>query len=136
MYADCGKDYRLRVENGLLQTADTRPLQPDTVCLAELAQDAPGLDLMEARTAFPEEEQLAKELLQALEREAGDDASLDAAELGALPSWCRRFLERLEEFLEASQSDLPIDALFITPADLAYRTKNLQRIGEVQLDRK
>lgn len=138
VYDDCGKEYRLHIENGLLQTtADCTDLD-GTICLAEMAADSQVPDLAVAGAAeFPSQEELAKELYLALEEQGTDVVSgLDAAEFGTMPAWAGRFLDKLEEFLEKSGSNLPINALFITPADLAYKTTNLKQVDEIDLIRR
>lgn len=146
IYEDCGKDYHIAIEGGLLQ-ADRGPGRSDgSVCLADLISDAPDLcpesndAVWEGRvldnTAAPDVEELAKELYLALsEQETEDSTDLVQADLGTLPSWAKRMLDKLEEFLEKSKSNLPIDALFISPADLAYKTTNLDTVGRLNLVR-
>lgn len=138
VYDDCGKEYRLHVENGLLQSSADGAVPDGAICLAELAADSRGLDLAVAGDAvFPDPEELSKELYLALEEQETDTVScLDAAGLGMLPAWTGQFLDRLEEFLEKSGSNLPINALFITPADLAYKTTNLKQVDEIDLVRR
>lgn len=136
VYEDCGKEYHIQIENGLLQAAAAPSASDDTVRLVELAGNAAPDLVMAAVDTFPQDEELAKELYLALvEQDSANGLDFAAADLGTLPAWCGHFLERLEEFLKKSQSNLPINALFITPADLAYKAKNLERVGEVNLKR-
>jgi hypothetical protein len=137
VYEDCGKDYHIEIEGGLLQA--TRDLDPsdERVCLADLAYDAPKLEmLLSAESAIPNENELAKKLYHALVKEEKERATNFATvNLGDLPSWAKHFLEKLEEFLEKSESNIPINALFISPADLAYKSKNLSTIGKLDIER-
>lgn len=139
VYEDCGREYQLQVENGLFQET-LKPVCPiESICLAELAQHTSNfnLELVNAKEEpLPDHEKLAHELYIALAEQADEtEPVLDGVDFGALPGWCSHYLELLEEFLEKSKNNLPINALFITPADLAYKTKNLEKIGEVALVR-
>lgn len=138
VYDDCGKEYRLHIENGLLQTTEDCSDLDGTICLAELAAASQGIELAAAGgIEFPSQEELAKELYLALEEQETDVVSgFDENGFSALPAWTGRFLDKLEEFLEKSGSNLPINALFITPADLAYKTTNLKQVDEIDLVRR
>jgi hypothetical protein len=152
VYEDCGREYSIHIENGLLQTVR----QPDIasvgqganggVCLADLAQNA--MELESTRSVdedFPSDEELAERLYEALSdetltnedliRESGESVYFSEAESGVLLSSVRHFLETLAEFLEKSRNQLPLNALFVTPADLAYKAKNLDTIGRCQIKR-
>lgn len=138
VYEDCGKGYHIAIKGGLLNAADALDRADSAgIRLADLAQSAPDLDFAAAPGAAPlNEEALAEELYAALtESETADDMDFAALDLGTLPSWVNRFLEKLKEFLEKSGSDLPIDALFITPADLAYKAVNLKTICRTDIVR-
>ncbi len=139
VYEDCGKEYRLQVENGLFQGTFGPEGPEGTVCLAELAEHVQEMDMMFQdfkKKQLPGQEELAQELYMALVgQEDKAEPVLEEAEFGALPGWCSHYLELLEEFLEKSRSNLPVNALFITPADLAYKTKNLEKAGEMELVR-
>jgi hypothetical protein len=94
---------------------------------------------------FPSDEELAERLYEALSdetltnedmiRESGESVYFSEAESGNLLSSVRRFLETLDEFLEKTKNQLPLNALFVTPADLAYKAKNLDTIGRCQIQR-
>lgn len=150
VYEDCGKEYHINIKNGLLQAGKDSDQSDGCICLADLAADAPGLDqaaflnnsITETDSkgsdsaVMTDVETLARQLYQALtEEEPEDGMEFDAADLGNLPSWARCMLEKLEEFLEKSKSNLPIDALFISPADLAYQSTNLDTVGKMNIVR-
>ena len=138
VYEDCGKEYHIELKGGLFQSTNVSDQADGTICLAELAKDASGLDfaMTVGEEVFPETSELAKALCQAFEEEqAGDSAAAVSVNLGALPAWAGRFLEKLEDFLEKSGSLLPIDAMFVAPSDLAYKAVNLQLLGELKVKR-
>ena len=64
---------------------------------------------------------------------SGLDAGIDIRHITKL---ARKFLALIEEILEKASSDLPLDALFIAPSDLAYHAKNLTRIATLHIERK
>lgn len=146
IYEDCGKEYHIGIEGGLLQTDKNCEQLDGGVCLADLIHDAPDLDQTSGdmvldekaidNTEIPDIEELAKELYLALsEQETENSMDFTQADLGSLPSWTKRMLDKLEEFLEKSKSSIPIDALFISPADLAYKSTNLNTIGRLNISR-
>lgn len=138
VYSDCGKEYRIRIKNGQFQAM---PGNDEFICLADLAgrNQLDGAAPMTTNAAsMPElnEQQIAEKLFSALEEQDEPmDFALCDSNLGALPEWCGHFLNRLEEFLEVTHCELPIDALFITPADIAYHADNLLQVEEIELKR-
>jgi len=152
VYEDCGQEYHIHIEDGLLQTVR----QPDmesagqgvdgSVCLADLVQNAMefGAAISEDED-FPSEEELAERLYEALSDEtltnedlvskSGESVYFSEAESRTILPSVRHFLEKLDEFLEKSGNKLPLNALFVTPADLAYKAKNLETIGRCQIQR-
>lgn len=144
IYEDCGKEYHIGIEGGLLQTDKDSDRSDGSVCLADLIADAPDLSSADDgadeaafdNAAIPDVEELARELYLALsEQETEADMDFVPADLGTLPSLAKRMLEQLEEFLEKSSSNLPIDALFIAPSDLAYKSTNLDTVGRLDIAR-
>jgi hypothetical protein len=135
VYEDCGKEYRIHIDNGLLQKTNDLAMADGYVYLADLAAEASNIDrLSTSNIDFPSDEELARDLLVALE--SSRDMDLSGVSLGALPSWAKRFIEKLEELLEKSQSSIPLNSMFVTPADLAYKTKNLTVLGKLDIVRK
>lgn len=47
----------------------------------------------------------------------------------------KKFLDLANKFLEKMGSDLPVDALFVTPADLFEHSTNLKQVDEVKVKR-
>lgn len=138
VYEDCGKEYHIGIEGGLLQANRDTDRSDGCVCLADLIYSAPDLDqdMVSDNSAVPDAEELARSLYQALsEQETEDSLDFAQADLGSLPSWAKCMLEKLEEFLEKSKSNLPIDALFISPADLTYKSTNLDTAGRLDIAR-
>lgn len=146
VYEDCGKKYHIDIEGGLLQADKDSDRSEGGICLADLIWGAPDLDLASGVSVrdyetpenflIPDVDELAKKLYLAMtEQETEDSMDFTTADLGSLPSWAKLMLEKLEEFLEKSQSNLTIDALFISPADLAYKSTNLDTVGWLDISR-
>ena len=150
VYEDCGQEYRIHIEDGLLQSVPDRASAGQgvdgSVCLADLVQNAMefGSAIPEVED-FPSDEELAERLYEALSdetltnedlvRESGEGVYFSETESRTLLPSVRHFLETLSEFLEKSGNKLPLNALFVTPADLAYKAKNLVTIGRCQIKR-
>lgn len=134
VYEDCGKGYHIEIENGLVQNVlDT---DDGSVCLADLAKNAPELDMaMTVNDVVPDDEAIAEELYIALTEPDSENSVFTAANLDMLPSLAKQLLEKLEEFLEKSKSNIPVNALFIAPSDLMYKSKNLENLGEFNIER-
>ena len=138
IYEECGSDYHLKIESGLFQAVNDTDTADGYICLADLADTASDYDFAAfANDSAPvEEEELARELYHALtEPETNGVMETAAVDLGGLPSWTKRFLEKLEDFLEKSESNIPLNALFVTPADLAYKTTNLTTVTKLDIKR-
>ncbi len=135
-YYDCGSDYQLKIEEVNSNTTD------GTVCLAELARHIGGKecsvnaanDYLETK---PDMEALAHELYDSLEESdlAEQDMLLTSGKLtGSLDS-VKHFLDTVEDILERAGVDLPIRALFVTPADLLEHTENLKEYATMKITR-
>lgn len=149
-YADCGKDYHIKLKNGLLETneanvsSDFQSISNDgTICIFDLLDNNMDRVANESNSlaAVPEEmdvEQLAKELYESLEEasEVENDLLLTANDMVAIPAKAREFLNLLERILEKAAIDIPVASLFVTPADLLEHAENLEQLGVVQVLRK
>ena len=58
-----------------------------------------------------------------------------ALELTATLGWAGAFLDKMEQLLEQVHLDIPLPALFITPADLYQRAANLELVGDFHVTR-
>jgi hypothetical protein len=149
IYEDCGEDYHIEIVDGLMQNA--LDAQDGSICLADLAKSAPEIEAvmppLGAKAALenvakPDSQAIARELYEALGESSelavnGPDTTTDmsAVDMGIVVSLTKRFLDKLEEFLEKSEANIPINALFIAPSDILYKSKNLTNLGEFQLER-
>lgn len=144
IYLDCGNDYVIRIEN-LLDKAVTTDLQ--TICLADMADSADSDSLPSNNTADLQQdaaptsydtEAICKELYDVLtETESADvDMLVDTVELGGMVLKVQHFMDLLERILEKIHLDIPIPALFITPADIYLRAENLQKVDDCDIVRR
>lgn len=143
IYNDCGKDYQIHLTGGILQNARN---EKDSIRLIDLVKNSPK----ESGTLWESAENTAKEagtsqenveddpekLARLLYMALGDDEYDENKMLNAakpLISPARRLLEQLETLLEKCNTDIPIDALFVTPADFVYHAENLRQIDVVNI---
>lgn len=148
IYDDCSKDYHIHLDGGTFQSVRN---EKDSVRLIDLVKNSPK----EVRNSCESSEDTAKEagtshgnvgddleelcrlLWDAMcergyvENVYNENEMLDAAR--SLIGPARKLLEQLETFLEKSKADIPIDALFVTPADFVYHAKNLRLIKTVDI---
>ena len=137
VYEDCGKKYHIEIDSSRLKAAADLDLSADTglVRLIDFLDDTPQLDMvLMASTDLPSDEELARELCDAL---TNDDElelmDMFSSSANMVISSSSAFYMKLKEILAKTQCNIPIDALFVTPADLAYKTKNLKTIGKLNV---
>lgn len=155
IFYDCGDDYRIQVTdgciwngrltektNGAIRLFDS--LSPEKMNAEAFTRK---LSLQQKEDAFsvpaPQEtDLLAEKLYSALLRSEtlpDKDEIFQNEEvkikLSQTVSAAENFLSKLQYFLEAVKCDLPVEAMFITPGDLAYHSKNLKKQGSCSLKR-
>lgn len=152
VFYDCGKDYRIQIEDGCIwegrltdETDRTLrlfdSLSPENLNTNSFTNDTALLE--DENTPAPENaEQLAQILYEALcqsETLSDTDNTLPdenvSAKFSQTVSAAEKFLSKLKYFLELVKCDLPLEAMFITPGDLAYHAVNLEKQGECSLKR-
>lgn len=138
-YLDCG--YDLDIENGLLQTSGA-----EAIWLADYLDDADELSesfLWEESAAAGLEltdemvEKSAEVLyLSLLETsESLDGKPHDAMNLSGAAHYAKKFLGALQAIMDHSGNKAPLEALFVTPADLYSNAENLEEQGFAWLKR-
>ncbi|MDE7334110.1 MAG: hypothetical protein K2O16_18160 [Lachnospiraceae bacterium] len=156
LFYDCGGDYRIPIVDGCFSLKkNTNACCPGEICLAELleeqsmdglaeADNFPGTEEREAdfTSGIPAEdavENAARELYLALtdSGQANDAGGLLAGteNTDRVLSLAGRFLDKLKELKQRAGADLPLDAMFVTVADLASHAPSLERIGAVYIER-
>ena len=133
-YHDCGSEYALRLHHGMLQDMNSADGTIRLVdCLDGAVSDAAAPVTMEF--ASLSDDALAKALCEAL-TESRDAAQpvLAAAQLGGVLGSARDFVALVEKLLEKLDIDLPVEALFVTPADLLVHCENLSDVCNCKLE--
>lgn len=143
IYLDCGKEYVIEIGK-LLEAPEQARNTCGFITLAELMDSAKGLERNSEKALFeanPEAfletdmEALSYELYEALkEAETGEPGDFAAGELSGLLDKASAFLDKMEQLLEQLHLDIPVPALFITPADLYQRAANLEHAGDFHLN--
>ena len=139
---DAGKDYVLQIET-LLQDANTGNESSEwVICLASLAEHEEfsakaNMSAIDNEPVDLDPEQAAKELYEALTaaEETDTECRDNGLNLSGTIGGVREFLDLLEQLLEKVHIDIPVPALFITPADIYERAVNLERIADFDLQR-
>lgn len=133
VYQDCGEAYCLHMEGGNLQCGVDAAGNPG-VCLLDLRLTGMDEDRSFPRmSAKADEEALAKELFMALTADQAKQEPVSLEDGGYLAPAVTTFAELLEQLAQTVQ--IPLDALLVTPADLAYHTRNLKCVGKVAVKR-
>lgn len=139
IYRDCGKNYEIELEGGILQAdMDGSPAAGSIRMIDMLSQAPQNLPFISGPEDGGEEnpEVLARQLYEAMEEQNGaDGAGTELADIAPLLYRAGKFLELLEELLKKSKSEIPIDALFVTPGDLLNHAKNLHLIQKITVRR-
>lgn len=125
-YLDCGSEYEIILENGLLQTAG-----PDKIRLADLLDDLGECALpSEEEQVNCDLEELAHEMCLALDEAESDQCILlEAKDMHQTIGWAKKFLDMAERILEESGVNIPVPALFVAPCDLLNHAVNLVQYG-------
>lgn len=135
VYADCPPEYHIKIEHGLLKCSDSGTLRLIDLMHDKYPDDNTQPELM-VSVSDDDTEELARRLCEAITKQDKDDSSDSLlANAYTLTKPAYAFLKRLEEFLEKIEADIPLDALFVMPADLVYNAKNLSKIAELNVIR-
>lgn len=151
IFYDCGREYQIQIVDGCLWNS---PITEDIVDSIRLYDYLPAknitadsftdnLTLLEKDylAAFPtleETEDLAERLYTALcqsEIKLQENQNIRKEAVAPTLSKAEKFLSKLQYFMELVKCDLPVEAMFITPGDLVYHSKNLKKQGSLYLKR-
>lgn len=133
VYYDCGVDYQIRIHNGftneIIQT-------PEKIRLFDLCNQnctflAASSYTNEKVTESPEE--LIRQLCKALDPR--DISNVISVENLGVPPIVNLFSTKLQKLVDILSTDMPIDSLFVSPADFVYHAENLENIGEILIER-
>jgi hypothetical protein len=137
-YLDCGEKYTILMYDKLLAGAEDHG---ETICLADLARNAAdtSVSYTVSQDHDVDVDTLAKDLFQALEESetvSQDGPTQTTVNLNNLQKKTAKFLDMLEGMLKELRPNIPLAALFVTPADLLNRSENLRQYDTVHISRK
>lgn len=149
IYKDCGKKYQILIENGTFSCKNGIDGDTDGITLANLdlkySSDLTTPFFNTNTDGEPEDEEaLARELYEVLSEVKNapsfefimdQENVLSNNLLRNTVQHARHFLSRLEHFLKKAHIKTSPEALFVTPADLAYHGVNLNQIGTLDIER-
>lgn len=152
IFYDCGGDYRIPIVNGCFSVKkENTACREGEICLADLLNEGPLLDTENTDLLFSIKEididspslaeDLSEKLYHALsqsEQESFDQNTLSASlheRSGRVLSLARKFLDKIKQLQQKLGMNLPLDAMFVTVADLAYHAPSLQRIDTLYIER-
>lgn len=140
-YLDSGKDYRIKFNQSLLQGQDkgTMDAQPRIADLLDEMSNSVELDLVQQAETVTEisNDKLAKKMLNAFEDEQNTNDQMDQAAAWSpqVLNLAKQFLDTAEKWLEKINPDIPLESLFVTPADLLEHSSNLEQVAELAVKR-
>lgn len=130
-YMDCGEDYRIHLSD------DCGPVTvlQNSVCLYSLLESRN----MPVATYAPDNveydvDALSADLYEVLTESVSADTLTTSEVSETLLGVAKHFLELVEEILEKSGDVIPVQSLFVTPADLLKRAVNLTCIDEAFIE--
>lgn len=133
VYYDCGKQYQIQIHS---DCSNRFHQQSDTIRLFDLHNEnlasqvkSPHTNLLVSEA--PEE--LMTQLYEALSQ--SDLTNVVSAEHIEIQPVIDAFCEKLQLLMEILRTDMPIDSLFVTPADFVYHAENLENRGEILMER-
>lgn len=151
IFYDCGREYQIQIVDGCLWNS---PITEDIVDSIRLYDYLPAKNITAGSStddltlpekdylaAFPtleETEDLAERLYTALcqsEIKLQENQNIRKEAVAPTLSKAEKFLSKLQYFMELVKCDLPVEAMFITPGDLVYHSKNLKKQGSLYLKR-
>lgn len=151
LFYDCGGDYRIPIINGCFSGQNkTDTSCQGEICLADLLKEDSALETENAISSFSIKkedmdipsltEDLSEKLYLALSQ--SEQALLDlnfqsanSHDTGKVLSRARQFLDKVKQLQQKLGMDYPLDAMFVTVADLAYHAPSLQKIDTIYVKR-
>ena len=151
LFYDCGGDYRIPIINGCFSRQDKTGTDcQGEICLADLLKEDSALETENAISSFSVKkedmdlpsltEDLSEKLYLALTQ--SEQALLDlnfqsasSHDTGKVLSRARQFLDKVKLLQQKLGMDYPLDAMFVTVADLAYHAPSLQKIDTIYVKR-
>ncbi len=148
VFYDCGKDYHIDINLGNIWSDMANSNSIGDVCIADMLNDiSMENDFMSVSNGVESESAIEEYDLDELYKELHEELlSFDTSnniELsnftmdsynGVLSS-AQKFILKIEELHKYLKTDMPVDAMFITPGDFVYHSTNLVKIDEIHIKR-
>ena len=138
IYLDCGKEYKIQIKD-ILGNHNFKQYK-ETIKLVDLAKGQNGMNMhsvsFKENSFFDkivDEQLLIKELCLALTEWQELDEIISGVDIESTLQKVSTFIGLLEKILAEMQLDIPVPALFITPADLYERAFNLRKVCDFDL---
>ena len=151
VFYDCGGDYRIPVVNGCFSVKNEKDECRegkirladflDENCALEADSAEPFYSINESDIDSPSlTEDLSEKLYLALSQSEQETMELNSmsAKLHSrnrVLSLANRFLDKVKQLQQKLNMNLPLDAMFVTVADLAYHAPSLQKIDTLYIER-
>lgn len=151
LFYDCGGDYRIPIINGCFsEKKKTDACCQGEICLADLLKEDSAIETENAISSFSIKkedmtspsltEDLSEKLYLALSQsgQAPLELNLQSAkphDISKVLSRARQFLDKVKQLQQKLGMDFPLDAMFVTVADLAYHAPSLKKIDTVYVER-
>ena len=151
LFYDCGGDYRIPIINGCFSEAGTADAcSQGELCLADLLKENSLIEKKKATPSFSIKEKdldiptltedLSKKLYFALSQSEQtlfdmDSLSSNSQETDKVLSLAQQFLDKVGQLQTKLDLDLPLDAMFVTVADLAYHAPPIKKIDTIYVKR-
>lgn len=154
LFYDCGGAYRIPIVDGCFSVNNkTDGCSQKEICLAQLGETFVDAAADERRSGRKEAvlddcsvtvteqsiEMAAKELYLSLTDiecgMEGDELCSSPANMDKASFLAGQFLNRVKELREKLGADYPLDAMFVTVADLASHAPDLERVDTVYIER-
>lgn len=137
IYADCDKPYHIKIDHGILGAAEKDDIRLIDMIHSHSIRDYSELSENQALTEPITDEyakELANRLCEVIKKQETEEVSAPTfTDINTLATSSKIFIEKLEKFLEKIQANIPMDSLFVMPCDLAYHSKNLTKIAELNI---
>lgn len=155
LFYDCGGEYRISIVDGCFSFKNKEDGRgQEKICLAELLKDKPidaasdenlygeketAQDFLSGTVTEDSIEKAARELYLSLtdtgwEEEAGGPLA-KPENLDKVSFLAGQFQDRVKQLQEKFGADFPLDAMFVTVADLASHAPSLERVDTVYIER-
>lgn len=150
IYSDCGGDYQIKIKNGCLENDNFTYDSSESTNFVRLADlyvqdyELDTLDMSSENSKDVNENELIFQLHETLIESLNENINKDITDtdfvsennsFDQIKPCVSKFISQLNSLLKLLDSDIPVDALFVTPGDLVYNAENLVNICTFGIER-